>query len=205
MAGYWDTYQVPRTTEPEAPAILYKLSLTEDGQEFLPLYQQGLVMQPAGFALAGVVLVGVAWWQRRRLKKLAQPILFMLLVVATLLLLGAAASWREVFVATQVWKYQSAGYTSVQVGLVYGLIAAVVGTAARRFWKFRPLTPTDEMFAAAAAELDSGAADKGVLARLSAKHNGNEQKTRAAYIRERAWRLAASGEPPKAAPSSSQG
>ena len=94
MAGIWDTYQVPRISEHEAPALLYKLSVTEDGQEFLPLYQQALVMQPVGFALAGVALVGVAWWQRRRLGKLARPILLLLLIVTTLLLLGAAASWR---------------------------------------------------------------------------------------------------------------
>lgn len=204
MAGYWDTYQVPRTSEQEAPALLYKLAVTEDGQEFLPLYQQELVMQPVGFALAAVALVGVAWWQRRRLGNLARPILLLLLIMTTLLLLGAAASWREVHVATQVWKHQSPGYTGFHIAVVYGLIAAVIGTAARQFWTFRPVTPSDEMFATAADELDTGTADKGVLARLSAKHNGDEQKTRAAYIRERAWRLAASGEPPKEA-SSSQG
>ena len=74
------------------------------------------------------------------------------------------------------------------LGLIMALLVAVPLAVfyARRLWGNRPGAVGNAAYEAAAAELDSGAKDKGLWARHYAANNGDEQKTRAAYIRERA-------------------
>lgn len=55
-----------------------------------------------------------------------------------------------------------------------------------RRWRKRP---SDSLFADVAQELDAGNLDRGLWTRLYAENNGDEPKTRAAYIRERARTL----------------
>jgi len=64
----------------------------------------------------------------------------------------------------------------------------------------RPAVDEDAVYAAIANELESGAIDKGLWTRLFAECDGDESKTKAAYIRQRANQLLA-----KNGPTDSQG
>ena len=66
----------------------------------------------------------------------------------------------------------------------------LVGLVLRWFRRVNPPRPDDKLFEAAALELEGGGMNKGLWARLYSKHGGDESKTRAAYILERAKALA---------------
>ena len=48
---------------------------------------------------------------------------------------------------------------------------------------------TEEHYAIAAKEIDSGSIDEGLWARIYSEKNGDDLKTRASYIKERAQRI----------------
>lgn len=82
----------------------------------------------------------------------------------------------------------NAAQRGLGLALIMTIIIAVPAAVffARRLWSNRPSTVGNAAYEAAAAELDSDAKDKGLWARHYAASKGDEQKARAAYIRDRA-------------------
>lgn len=69
-------------------------------------------------------------------------------------------------------------------------LIAAFAFSRRVLTQMRTSGPTDDLYEAAARELDGGDINKGLWARLYAEHNGDDSKTRAAYIKVRAKALA---------------
>lgn len=74
---------------------------------------------------------------------------------------------------------------SIPVALV-----VVLGLVLRAFRRMNSPRPGDKFFEIASSELEGEGLNKGLWARLYSQHGGDESKTRAAYIRERAKALA---------------
>ena len=111
---------------------------------------------------------------------------------------GADVPKTAVYVSRKPRALSDVALDGAQRGLGLGILMSlpvilIIAFVAFRGWfrRFTAPRPEDKLFAAAASELDGGDVDKGVWARLYAKHGGDEAKTRAAYIRERAAALMA--------------
>lgn len=73
--------------------VLYELAQSADGQHFLPLYHQEVVMLPATLAVAciAVACIAVVWANRGALGRWVRPVLLVALAFTLLATLGAVS------------------------------------------------------------------------------------------------------------------
>lgn len=122
--------------------VLYELAQSADGQHFLPLYHQEVVMLPATLAVACIAVVWVLWANRGALGRWVRPVLLVALAFTLLATLGAVSKFLQVYSALAFYygeRGQIAMLTYLTTALHGGTAAAAVYVA-RLIWRQRPDT-----------------------------------------------------------------
>jgi len=131
-----------------------------------------------------------------------KPVLFIGWSFALLLGAGVLSGIKDWVIASS----RNPEVTGLSVGLMYGVYAVLMGFLIRKIWRIKALTVAveqvpvvqipvphpkhdDTVYLVIATELDSGKTDRGLWTRLFAECDGDDARTRAAYIRARAVQL----------------
>ena len=162
----------------------------------------GIAVQ-AGLVIGLLVFTAVLLSNKKRiaLGRFLKPVLFIGWFFALLLGGGVLSGIKNSIVASSN-DPEVAGWS---VGGMYAIFIALMGFLVREIWKIKAPAVTEEqvsvvqpalqskqddtIYLAIATELDSGKTDRGLWTRLFAECDGEEAKTRAAYIRARAVQL----------------
>ncbi|NDP61500.1 hypothetical protein [Polaromonas sp.] len=163
-----------------------------------------VLMFGTGFLLLAVL--GGATEKRSMFGRFARPVLFAGLFLALLLGAGLLSNIKD---SASDWGLRPAE-TGLVIGLLYGTFIALLGFLARKIWRLGGVNAThkhdpvaqpptasarmpekteDSIYATIDIELESGNMNRGLWTRLYADCDGNDAKTRAAYIRARAVQL----------------
>ncbi len=159
----------------------------------------GIAVQ-AALVIGLLVFTAVLLSNKKRIAfgRFLKPVLFIVWFFALLLGAGVLSEIKNSTVASSNDPV-AAGWG---VAVMYGTFVALMGFLAREIWKVKAPTVAEEqvpialhpkqddtVYLVIATELDSGKTDRGMWTRLFAECDGDDAKTRAAYIRARAVQL----------------